>query len=507
MRRIWAMFIIAAVFGACAESAPESEKKLGSAPPEIEVSTLDSELAALGPLRHTSTGVYVLEKGSNSLMSRAWLASHATQTIDIQYFIFSLDNVGLIACDQLVQAADKGVKVRILIDDILVDADPEDVLMLDSHENIDIRIYNPGINFGKNIFGKLKTITTDFFMANQRMHNKAMIVDDKVVVTGGRNVADEYFDFDHEYNFRDRDVLFVGQAVEQVSDSFSEYWDHELSVDVEEIVKDLPENIDDPRRFDDLHAYATNEENFWPQVREEIKALPQTFKSVRNSDEWQWVDSVEYIADPPGKNDGTQGLRGGGLTTDKLADLIIGARSTVDIQTPYLITTQESRQMLKKAVDRGVRIRILTNSLGSTDGIEAFSGYQRDRKKLLATGVEVYEFKPNAQVRYNIMNSDLQDSLSFAPTFGLHAKTMVVDGETTVIGTFNFDPRSTNLNTECITVFHSQKVANQVLRHLEEDFQPENAWRVTSDFNPDSQFPNRLRIKSWTRKIVPKGIL
>jgi phosphatidylserine/phosphatidylglycerophosphate/cardiolipin synthase-like enzyme len=167
----------------------------------------------------SKTGVYVLEDGGNALVARGWLSEYAEQSIDIQYFIFSPDNVGLIACDYLVRAADRGVKVRLLVDDIMVEAGVHEILTLDSHPNIDIKIYNPGVNLGKNIYNKLSKFSTDFRSANQRMHNKTFIVDQKVAVTGGRNMADEYFDYDHEYNFRDRDVLLIGKEVAVVLES------------------------------------------------------------------------------------------------------------------------------------------------------------------------------------------------------------------------------------------------------------------------------------------------
>ena len=135
-----------------------------------------------------------------------------------------------------------------------------------------------------------------------------------------------------------------------------------------------------------------------------------------------------------------------------LIKLVKNAKTSLDIQTPYLITTELSRNLFRDAVKRGVRIRILTNSLASTDNLEAFNGYQRDRKALLETGVEIYEFKPDAEERFKIMTGELQSKLDFKPIFGLHSKSMVVDNETTVIGTFNLDPRSANLNTECLAI-------------------------------------------------------
>ena len=469
--------------------------------------TLSKELAGVAQQMETKTGVYVLEDGSGSMVARAWLTEYAEKTIDIQYFIFSTDNVGLIACDYLIRAADRGVKVRIIVDDIMVDADIQDILTFASHENITVKIYNPGVNLGKNIFSKIQKFTTDFRGANQRMHNKTFIVDGKVVITGGRNIADEYFDYDHEYNFRDRDILLLGKVSETVSTSFDAFWNSDLSKDVTSVVDDLPENAVAENRFDKLHEYACNPYNFWPQVRERIANLPNTFKAINTSGDLIWLEDVKFVSDDPGKNDGSEGLGGGGISTSALIDLVKNAKSSIDIQTPYLITTALAQNLFRDAVGRGVKIRILTNSLASTDNVEAFSSYQSDREKLLNTGVRIFEFRPDAAERTKIMTGELQEKLDHKPIFGLHAKSMVVDKEITVIGTFNLDPRSANLNTECIVIVNSEPISAGVLKGMEEEFKPENSWETTLDFNPDAEVDNYKRLKTWTRKLLPKSIL
>ncbi|WP_242130917.1 phospholipase D-like domain-containing protein [Aestuariivivens marinum] len=469
--------------------------------------SLSNELEDIKGQMDTLTGVYVLEDGSGSMVARAWLSEYAEKTIDVQYFIFSMDNVGLIACDYLIRAADRGVQVRILVDDIMVDADIQDILMFNSHENITVKIYNPGVNLGKNIFSKIKKFTSDFRSANQRMHNKTFIVDGKIVITGGRNIADEYFDYDHEYNFRDRDILLFGKVSKEVNTSFDEFWSSSLSINVKDIINEDPGIVYPKNRFDKLHEYACNPDNFWPQVRERIANLPAAFNKIKNSGELVWLDDVEFISDIPGKNDGTYGLGGGGVSTNALIDLIKNAKSSIDIQTPYLITTELSRNLFKEAVERGVKIRILTNSLASTDNVEAFGGYQSDREKLLRTGVRIYEYRPDALERTRIMTSELQETLHYKPIFGLHAKSMVIDKKTTVIGTFNLDPRSANLNTECIVIIKSDKISKGVLVGMEEEFQPENSWETTLDYNPDFEVNKIKRLKTWTRKIIPKDIL
>ena len=397
--------------------------------------------------------------------------------------------------------------MRIIVDDIMVEATGQEILTMDSHENISVKIYNPGVNLGKNIFNKIVKFSTDFRSANQRMHNKTFTVDGKVAITGGRNIADEYFDYDHEYNFRDRDVLLLGKVTTNIQTSFNDFWNSSLSVTIKDLSLQENESNDEEKKFYSLHQYACNPENYWPQVREQIIELPIAFKNIQESGELVWLDSVYFVTDIPGKNDGSEGLAGGGVCTSALIQLIKQAKYTVDIQTPYLITTEISQNLFRDAVARGVKIRILTNSLASTDNLEAFSGYQKDRKKLLETGIQIFEFRPDATERFKIMTGALQTKLNFTPIFGLHAKSMVVDGQITVIGTFNLDPRSANLNTECIAIIHSEKISKGVLTGMEEEFKPENSWETTLLSNPDSKVDALKRIKTMTRKIIPKSIL
>lgn len=498
------------LLGACTEKAKEAGAQRTDFCNSIhrnDSTTLSKELESVSDLMQQKTGVYVLEDGGGAMVARAWLSEYAEKTIDIQYFIFSTDNVGLIACDYLVRAADRGVQVRLLVDDIMVEAGVHDILTLDSHPNISIKIYNPGVNLGKNIADKVKMLSTNFRGANQRMHNKTFTVDGRVSITGGRNIADEYFDYDHEYNFRDRDVLLLGKVTTEVHKSFEEFWNSALSVPVSELVTEPDSCFTDTNRFERLHQYACNPENFWPQVRERIQNLPAGFHTIQNSGELVWLDSVSFVSDVPGKNDVAKDGGRGGVCTSALIKLVREAQTSLDIQSPYLITSELSRGLFREAVKRGVKIRILTNSLASTDNLEAFSGYQRDRKELLETGVKIYEFRPDAAERYRVMTGALQEKLNFAPIFGLHAKSMVVDGDITVIGTFNLDPRSANLNTECVAVIRSQKIATGVLRGMEEEFKPENSWETTVKSNPDKKAGTKKQIKAWTKKVVPQEIL
>jgi len=506
----WILAAIVVLVSACSsdeDKYPPITEDFCSQLPAETFSTLSRQLAPLSEFTTAKTGVHSLEEGDESMIFRAWLCEAAERTIDIQYFIFSTDNIGLIACDYLLRAADRGIKVRVIVDDVMVEADADDLLALDEHPNISIKIYNPNANIGKNLPQKLYTLTTDFKEFNQRMHNKTFIVDGQVVITGGRNIADEYFDYDHEYNFRDRDVLLVGKTSQDVQHSFNQFWESPLSVNVTNVVDKNDYALNTEVKYKYLHQYACNPENFWPQVREKIKLMPTTFEKMCSSGNLTWVDSVSFVSDVPGKNKGEDGLHGGGESTDALIDLIKGAKESISIQSPYFITTELSQQLFREAIKRGVVVKILTNSLTSTDNLEAFSGYQREREALLDLGINIFEFKPNAAIRFKIMTGALQKKMNYTPIFGLHAKSMVIDKQVAVIGTFNLDPRSANLNTECIAVIHDSTIAENLFNAMEEDMKSENAWKTTSDFNPDSEAGWVKRTKVWFRGVVPKSIL
>jgi len=440
------------------------------------------------------------------MIARAWLCEAAEKSIDIQYFIFSTDNIGLIASDYLLRAADRGIQVRVIVDDIMVEADADELLALDAHPNLAIKIYNPMANVGKNFPQKIYNLATDFKGFNQRMHNKTFIVDGKMVITGGRNIADEYFDYDHEYNFRDRDVLLIGKAVPAAQNSFETFWNHPLSVPITEVVEANKYDLNAELKYSYLHQYACNPGNFWPQVREKIDAMPATFERMQASGGLVWTDRVAFISDVPGKNS-SEGLSGGGVCTDSLVSLVRQAKKSIDIQSPYLVTTELSQQLFRMAVQRGVKVNVLTNSLSSTDNLEAFSGYQRERETLLNIGVNIYEFKPDAAIRFKIMTGALQKKIDFKPRFGLHAKSAVIDEKIAVVGTFNLDPRSANLNTECVTIVRDDKIAGDLFRAMQEDRRPENAWHTTLKDNPDHEAGWWKRFRVWTKGLVPKKVL
>jgi putative cardiolipin synthase len=448
------------------------------------------------------TGVYVLEKGEEALIGRAWLTQHAAKSIDVQYFIWSTDNIGILAAEQLLSAAERGVTIRVLVDDFLIDAHDRTLLLLSAHPNVQIRIYNPNVTVGVTFWKRLKNAVKGFREINQRMHDKTAIFDGIAGITGGRNMADEYFDYDVEYNFRDRDVLLLGSSVSDMSENFEEFWSSELAVPVEELLDEEAVKIssaDVRQRSRELHAYAANPVNFEPEIRAIINDAAEYFPALLQAMAWE---DVVFLSDVPGKNSGESGLGGGGESTNQLINAVKNAKETVLIQSPYLIMPEGGIELFAELVSRGVQIRISTNSLASTDNIQAFSGYQGQREDLLEAGVELFEFMDEPNIREELIDRypRIADN---NPIFAIHAKSMVIDSKILFIGTFNLDPRSANLNTEVGILVESPELARQVARSIERDMLAGNSWQTTVDFNPDFVVSRGKRFKTWFNRILP----
>ena len=452
------------------------------------------------------SGVYVLDKGEEALLARAWLADHAQKTVEVQYFILSTDNIGILASEALLRAADRGVKVRVIVDDLLIDAPDKSLLALAMHANIEIKIYNPQHSVGTPFHKRLLNIGLNFRGVNQRMHDKTFIVDGKLAITGGRNMAAEYFDFNHDYNFRDRDALFLGYVAKTMQTSFEQFWASPLSARVEELYDGLGiiqknvsvKDAEIQKIYADLHVYAQNPANFSADMRIAIQNTSQAFMRLTEKIVW---GNVEFISDTPGKNSNKILLGGGGKTTEKLAQLVANAKQQIVIQSPYLVMSSQAIKLFKSAIKRGVKVRINTNSMAATDNVQAFSGYRNQLDRLLKMGIEVYEYKPDPHIKHALLkqHAALNDK---PPIFAIHAKSMVVDNKTVYIGTFNFDPRSENLNTEVGIIVESTILANQVQSAIETDMQPENSWNAATD-KPDQYATSAKRKRVLVYQLTP----
>ena len=444
------------------------------------------------------SGVYILEKGEESLLTRAWLAESAQKTIDVQYFIWSTDNIGTLASESLLTAAERGVRVRVIVDDLLIDAEPETLLSLDAHPNIQIKIYNPLHSVGRGTLSQLWHLITDFRGSNQRMHDKVVIYDQTIAITGGRNMADEYYDYDHTYNFRDRDVMVAGSVLPRIQHSFDNFWQSPLSVSLGKLLAEeksqlSAEQVKDYTEW--LHRYASDPLNFASEVRIAITNMATKVEQIFMQLHWTKVD---YIHDIPGKNNQRNNLGGGGQTTSSLIELLSKAEKEILIESPYLIMPEGGFEFFAELLAKGVQIAVVTNSLASTDNLQAYSGYQKQKQRLLDLGISLYEFKPNPGIHRHLIDRHEQLGKT-SPIFALHAKSLVIDNRITYIGTFNFDPRSANLNTEVGVVIDDSKIAHQVAQVIRRDMQPENSWDAAVGIDQQGVgFLKRLKVDLWS---------
>lgn len=439
------------------------------------------------------SAAYVLERGDEALIARAWLADHARESIDVQYFIWSTDNIGILAAEALLRAAERGVRVRVIVDDLMIDAPDRSLLALAAHPRIDIRIYNPKVSAGVSWLERLRNVVTDFHAVNQRMHDKTFIVDGRYAITGGRNMAVEYFDYHHRFNFRDRDALLGGPVAGAMRASFDAFWNSPLSEPVERIYPAEPPLA--AAETDALHrtlrAYAGDPANFAPEVRAAIARVPEGFPALARQAAW---GTVEFLSDLPGKNAG--GFDGGGRTSAALGALLASARAEVVIQSPYLVASDRALAIFRDLRARGVRIRISTNSLASTDNLQAFSGYRSQRAQLLALGLQIFEARPDALIRQELMRR-AGPAPPQPPVFSIHAKTLVVDGQVAYIGTFNLDPRSENLNTEVGVVLRDRRIAQAVREAITADMAPANSWSAAEDPDRHAGLGKRASVRLW----------
>jgi len=474
----------------------------GFAARAADMAFIDAEIAA----HPGKSGVYVLESAEEALLARAWLARNAKTSIDVQYFIWSTDNIGILAAEALLAAAERGVRVRVLVDDLLIDAPDKSLLALAKHPLIDIRIYNPQTSVGVPLHTRLLNVVADFRGVNQRMHDKTVLVDGKVAITGGRNMAAEYFDYNHAFNFRDRDVLLLGDGARVAQASFERFWASPLAAPVETLYDGLglmqkSVGVDDAevqKIYRGLHEYSRSPANFAPEVRSAIEATPASFRRIAAQTTWT---EVEFISDQPGKNDNKFALDGGGATAAKLAALVDGARERIVIQSPYLVLSDRALELFGKARARGVKLAISTNSMAATDNLPAFSGYRNQRQRLLKMGIEIFEYRPDPRSR----QGDIQRGVAAtgkATVMSLHAKSMVVDSKIAYIGTFNLDPRSENLNTEVGVVIRDAAVSRAVEQAIEQDMRPGESWNTATD-DPDQHAPLSKRAKVQALQLLP----
>lgn len=492
LQRVSVTLFLITILSGCG-SLPEEIDHLAEPSITSSTSTL-SELVStypLSPSKQENSAVLLQDTGWDALSQRLALIETAEQSIDIQYYIWNSDASGHYLASRLLAAADRGVKVRVMLDDINLNEREDLLVALDSHPQIEIRIFNPiptrrGVAKWLNVLG-------DFSRLNRRMHNKSFTVDGAFSVVGGRNIGDEYFDLSDEINFRDRDVLVMGAVVGDIQMSFGRYWDSRWSYPVDllggKASSDLPvlDEISAPRY--------TN----YPALPEDSKTANLLLKTLMS--EMTWV-SARFVSDRPVPID-ADNTSEPKATAKVLAELARESDQEILLESAYLIFDDNQLEEWQSLNREGVQIKALTNSMASNDLTTNHSGYAGRRDEMLDHGIELFELKPETK----LCEVSTGDASKCAPTlaYGLHAKSAVFDRQIASIGSFNFNLRSTYLNTESVLIIENQTVAQSLADDIELAMSEDNSWRLslyegkTRWYSGDNSWESEPETGKWER--------
>ena len=403
------------------------------------------QIAGLAEQHPGEAGFYPLSDGIDALASRLLMALRAERTIDAQYYLIKNDIVSHAFLNALLDAADRGVRVRLLVDDFLLGGFDTGMAALDSHPNFELRIFNPFANRSMRFMDGV----TSFSRINRRMHNKSFTVDNQITIIGGRNIADEYFGAREDAKFGDLDVVGIGPIVDEISNMFDSYWNHERASPIAAFAK-MP---DDPAaELVKLRAGLAESRRQVGTTKYAAAVKDKVLEYVETDDKLFIWAPYTMAVDSPDKIFKSKAESVASIKTP-LRESLLSATSEVIIVSAYFVPRKAGIEVLTKLQESGVNITILTNSLASTNQATVHGGYAPSRKPLLKAGVKIYEVRADAKVPGSeIVSAD--DSKTT-----LHTKAFIVDRREFFIGSFNFDPRSANINTELGVIIRSPELA------------------------------------------------
>jgi phosphatidylserine/phosphatidylglycerophosphate/cardiolipin synthase-like enzyme len=463
--------------------------------------------SAPGAPRHS---VVMLDRGQDALLARVHLIRSARKTIDLQTFIFDADDSGMLVLDELLAAARRGVRVRVLLDQLYGLPDPNlQATLAGQHRNFELRLYNPTFDEAKTeALQYAAGILCCFTRFNQRMHTKLLLVDGQAGIMGGRNIQDRYFDWAEGYNYRDRDVLVAGPVAKAMAANFQAFWSYKRTLPAQRLhdvaarllrAQGVPENkLLAPGAERSLRVQAMREE------AGDGKAVYERFRALV-----QPVGRVDFYGDLPEKHAGEQPPEEDASLA--MRDLVAGTRTELVMQTPYLVLSRPARRLfreLRAQPDRPV-ILVSTNSLAATDAFPVYAmSHKYKRLYLRELGFRIHEYKPypaSSPINVDATGAMGEARAANLPMFGsgsrgsaggpvplkragvrvgLHAKSLVVDDRIGVVGSHNFDPRSDDYNTESMVVVYDHDFAMALSASIRLDMQPENSWLIAAQEKP-----------------------
>ena len=437
-------------------------------PVQADATEWDRVLVPLLARHPGQTGTILLNDGLEAFAARALATRGAGRSLDLQYYMWHDDLTGRLLGLEVWRAAERGVRVRMLLDDMNARGLDQQMLALDAHPNIEIRLYNPFRN--RTGVRRLLETLIRAFRVNHRMHNKAWIVDGRAAIIGGRNIGLEYFDAADDTNFRDLDVVLMGPAVNDANAVFDRYWNSQAVVPIENL------SSKDERKLKALVTQVQAQaDSAGAQVYlRRVEATPGVQAFLNQQLQPFWVDDIHVVADPPQKwrHDSKQEW-----LVHALAKVVDGAQTRAALISPYFVPGDGGTAMLTALAARGAKVGVVTNSLAANDVPAVHSGYARYRKPLLAGGVVLHELR--ARGHQQAASAGLLGSSGAS----LHTKAFVVDARRGFIGSFNLDPRSVALNTEMGILFDHPGLGAALQAEYEHLATPAFSYQVQTDAN------------------------
>lgn len=496
--------ILMGLLAGCASAPLDYPRQASVAIEETSQTSEAAEVRKWMGGRTDVNGFYPIEAGFDAFGTRLLLIDGAEVSIDAQYFLMKPDHAGHVFAAKLIEAADRGVRVRLLLDDVFTTVEDVDLAVLDDHQNIEVRIFNPIARKGIFIFNYLG----HFSLANRRMHNKAFVIDNQVAVVGGRNIAEEYYQLDTTGEFLDFDMLTVGPVVSEVSNEFDTYWNHNLAVPMEALYTDNnPEKINEARTTllqdmqdagDTIYAEAIN--TLLMQQLNEQTLSP-------------YIAEARLLTDDPQKllEDVSPEYQ---VVVNELRNVFLEAEDEIVIFTPYFIPGKRGVEFLEQLRAKGLRIVVITNGLATNNHTPVHSSYATYRKDLLRAGVELWEARADAAKFTNEAGETQLEQLT------LHTKGILIDRKQVFVGSLNLDPRSIDINTEMGLLINSPEMGAalhesisrrvpDIAYQLQLDENDKISWHATIDGKQvvetkDPQTSGWKRFQAWFLRIAPE---
>lgn len=434
----------------CASLPKDVQRSPSFALEDTDDTRLGADVRPLVDAHPDKSGFHSLREGIDAYAARLILVSKAQKSLDLQYYIWHNDLTGKVLFNQLLAAADRGVRVRLLLDDLDTAGKADMLHIIDAHPNIEIRLFNPFANRGM----RAGDFLTDTRRINRRMHNKTLTADNQATIFGGRNIGDEYFDASEEVGFSDMDVLAIGPVVDEVSRSFDLYWNSPWVYPLEAFKPDKP--VTDAR----ITSYRAQSDSDLEAARATDYAVAMRALEMAAITSLADLDYVwgrwALVYDQPSKVEATK-VKAGTHLAPRLKQGLDKTQQELLIVSPYFVPGSDFTKYLVGMVQRGVRVRIMTNSLAANDVSLVHAGYMRYRKDLISGGVELYEYKPNKSAQPDQKKEKVKWSGSSRAS--LHGKYFGFDRKYVFVGSFNLDARSVVLNTELGVYFESPQYA------------------------------------------------